>query len=125
MAAQRGKDILLKIEGGDGAFTTVAGLSWWCSRPCCEAAARMIWPGTWPARPWIRVRPRKRWRWRSPRRRDEDAVGHDVAHRTVAGTRAGGVLAAFVEGVADADSGISRTTADGTWRPGRIEGGLA
>ena len=26
MAAQRGKDILLKIEGGDGAFTTVAGL---------------------------------------------------------------------------------------------------
>lgn len=26
MAAQRGKDILLKIEGGDGTFTTVAGL---------------------------------------------------------------------------------------------------
>ena len=26
MSAQRGKDILLKIEGGDGGFTTVAGL---------------------------------------------------------------------------------------------------
>lgn len=26
MAAQRGKDILLKIEGDDGVFTTVAGL---------------------------------------------------------------------------------------------------
>lgn len=26
MSAQRGKDILLKIEGEDGAFTTVAGL---------------------------------------------------------------------------------------------------